>query len=66
MEVQYESHSFARGARIGVRSISIPLPVATAAKCDPYFASLSRIRNFGATPKGRCLAQLLRDPGISW
>ncbi len=44
--------AFARGARIGVRSTSMPLPVATAAKCPPYFASLSRIRNLGASPNG--------------
>ncbi len=44
--------AFARGALIGVRSTSIPLPTATAAKCEPYFASLSRIRYFGASPNG--------------
>jgi hypothetical protein len=44
------AHAFAFGARTGVRRTLMPLPSATASKQAPNLSSLSRIRNFGASP----------------
>ncbi len=44
--------AFAFGARYGVFSTSIPVPLATRENTSPYLLSLSRIRNRGPSPNG--------------
>src|SRR5258708_40086089 len=44
--------AFACGVRYGVRSTLMPLVVATRAKFEPNFLSLSRIRYLGVCPYG--------------
>ena len=50
----------------GVRSTLIPLVVATRAKFDPNFLSLSRSRYFGVYPYGVASRSGTRHPGIGW